>query len=115
MIAQPLFQIYKRVPLPDFLSDTDTGYLLGTKIAVILIHVAFQVGFCTFVLSNYMKTMPKELSEAAVVDGAGVAPAVLRQVILPLTRPALGGAGDARVHLAVQRLLLGSQPAQPGS
>ena len=70
VIFQPLFQIYKRVPLPDFLSDTDTGNLLGTKIAVILIHVAFQVGFCTFVLSNYMKTIPKEISEAAVVDGA---------------------------------------------
>ena len=29
------------------------------KIAVILIHVAFQIGFCTFVLCNYMKTIPK--------------------------------------------------------
>jgi multiple sugar transport system permease protein len=88
VIFQPLFQIYKRVPLPDFLSDTDTGNLLGTKIAVILIHVAFQVGFCTFVLSNYMKTIPKEISEAAVVDGASL-PRQFFQVILPLTRPAL--------------------------
>lgn len=88
VLFQPLFQIYKRVPLPDFLSDTDTGNLLGTKIAVILIHVAFQIGFCTFVLSNYMKTIPKELSEAAVVDGASL-PRQFFQVILPLTRPAL--------------------------
>jgi multiple sugar transport system permease protein len=88
VIFQPLFQIYKRVPLTDFLSDTDTGTLLGTKIAVILIHVAFQMGFCTFVLSNYMKTIPKEISEAAVVDGASV-PRQFFQVILPLTRPAL--------------------------
>jgi multiple sugar transport system permease protein len=88
VIFQPLFQIYKRVPLPDFLSDTDTGNLLGTKIAVILIHVAFQIGFCTFVLSNYMKTIPKEISEAAVVDGASL-PRQYFQVILPLTRPAL--------------------------
>ncbi len=88
VLFQPLFQIYKRVPWPDILSDTNTGNLLGTKIAVILIHIAFQVGFCTFVLANYMKTIPKELGEAAAVDGAGV----LRQffqVILPLTRPAL--------------------------
>jgi len=88
VLFQPLFQIYKRVPLPDILSDTNTGDLLGTKIAVILIHVAFQVGFCTFVLSNYMKTIPKEISEAAVVDGASV-PRQFFQVILPLTRPAL--------------------------
>ena len=88
VIFQPLFQIYKRVPCPDFLSDTDTGTLLGTKLGVILIHVAFQIGFCTFVLSNYMKTIPKELSEAAAVDGACV-PRQYFQVILPLSRPAL--------------------------
>ena len=88
VIFQPLFRIYKWVPLPDVLSDTDTGSLLGTKIAVILIHVAFQTGFCTFVLANYMKTIPKELSEAAAVDGASV-PRQYFQVILPLTRPAL--------------------------
>jgi multiple sugar transport system permease protein len=92
VIFQPLFQIYKRVPLPDLLSDTNTGTLLGTKIGVILIHVAFQTGFCTFVLSNYMKTIPKELSEAAAVDGASV-PRQFFQVILPLTRPALAALG----------------------
>ena len=52
VIFQPLFQFYKRVPWPDILSDTNTGNLLGTKIAVILIHVAFQIGFWTFVLAN---------------------------------------------------------------
>ena len=92
VIFQPLFKIYQWFPLPDLLSDTNTGNLLGTKISVILIHIAFQIGFCTFVLANYMKTIPKELSEAAAVDGAGV----LRQffqVILPLTRPALAALG----------------------
>ncbi len=88
VIFQPLFQIYKRIPLPDILSDTDTGTLLGTKIGVILIHVAFQTGFCTFVLSNYMKTIPKELGEASAVDGASV-PRQFFQVILPLSRPAI--------------------------
>jgi multiple sugar transport system permease protein len=88
VIFQPLFQMYKAMPWPDFLSDTNTGSLLGTKIAVIIIHVAFQTGFCTFVLSNYMKTIPKELGEAAMVDGASV----LRQffqIVMPLCRPAL--------------------------
>jgi multiple sugar transport system permease protein len=88
VLFQPLFRIYEWVPWPDFLSDTDTGSLLGTKISVILIHIAFQLGFCTFVLANYMKTIPKELGEAAAVDGASV-PRQFFQVILPLTRPAL--------------------------
>ncbi len=50
------------------------------------------MGFCTFVLSNYMKPISKDLTEAAVVDGASV----WRQywsVILPLTRPALAALG----------------------
>ncbi len=88
VIFQPLFQMYKAMPWPDFLSDTDTGNLLGTKIAVIIIHVAFQTGFCTFVLSNYMKTIPKELGEAALVDGASVV-RQFWQIVMPLCRPAL--------------------------
>jgi multiple sugar transport system permease protein len=88
VIFQPLFQMFKAMPWPDFLSDTNTGDLLGTKIAVIIIHVAFQTGFCTFVLSNYMKTIPKELGEAALVDGAGVVRQFF-QIVMPLCRPAL--------------------------
>jgi len=88
VIFQPLFQMFKATPWPDFLSDTNTGNLLGTKIAVIIIHVAFQTGFCTFVLANYMKTIPKELGEAAMVDGASVIRQYF-QIVLPLCRPAL--------------------------
>ena len=88
VIFQPLFQMFKATPWPDFLSDTNTGNLLGTKIAVIIIHGAFQTGFCTFVLSNYMKTIPKELGEAALVDGASVVRQFF-QIIMPLCRPAL--------------------------
>ena len=88
VIFQPLFQMFKAMPWPDVLSDTDKGSLLGTKIAVIIVHVAFQTGFCTFVLSNYMKTIPKELTEAALVDGASV-PRIFFQVVMPLCRPAL--------------------------
>lgn len=86
VLAQPLFQMYKRIALPRFMSDT--GYMLGSTVGIVTIHVAFQTGFCTFVLSNYMKTLPRELTEAAMIDGAGV----LRQfwqVTLPLCRPAV--------------------------
>lgn len=86
IIIQPLFQMYNRVPLPDFLSNS--GRLNGSTWGLILIHVAFQSGFCTFVLSNYMKLLPKELNEAAVVDGASVW-VTYRHIIMPLTRPAL--------------------------
>jgi len=86
ILAAPLFQMYKHFPLP--LSISDSGSLLNTYYGVIIANVAFQVGFCTFVLSNYMKALPAELGEAARVDGAGVFRQYW-QIIMPLTRPAL--------------------------
>jgi multiple sugar transport system permease protein len=86
IIIQPLFQFYNRVPLPEFMSNS--GKLNGSVWGLILIHVAFQSGFCTFVLSNYMKLLPKSLNEAARMDGAGVWKQYW-QIILPLTLPAI--------------------------
>ena len=57
-------------------------------IGIILIHVVFQTGFATFVLSNYMKTITREITESALVDGANVL-RIWWSVILPLCRPAL--------------------------
>jgi len=86
VIITPLYEMYLRIPLPNWLSDTGLAY--DSFIGLIAINVAFQTGFCTFVLSNYMKTIPSSLGEAARVDGASV----FRQfwgIILPLCRPAL--------------------------
>jgi multiple sugar transport system permease protein len=86
IIIQPLFQFYNRVELPSFLSNS--GKLNGSTWGIILIHVAFQSGFCTFVLSNYMKLLPQSLTDAARVDGASVWKQYW-QIILPLTLPAI--------------------------
>jgi multiple sugar transport system permease protein len=67
---------------------SDNGLLYDQYIGIILIHIVFQTGFVTFVLSNYMRTLSKELMEAALVDGASVW-MIYRKVILPLCRPAL--------------------------
>ncbi|QUQ69338.1 carbohydrate ABC transporter permease [Kutzneria sp. CA-103260] len=86
VIITPLFRMYLLIPLPDWLSG-GSGLMYNSFLGVILIHVAFQSGFCTFVLSNYMKTIPHELTEAALVDGASVF-RQFWQIILPLCRPA---------------------------
>ncbi|NOY56320.1 MAG: carbohydrate ABC transporter permease [Actinobacteria bacterium] len=86
VIITPLYRLYLALPLPSFLSDTGVWY--DSFFGIIAIHVAFQVGFCVFVLSNYMKTIPMELGEAAVMDGASVW-RQYRSVILPLSRPPL--------------------------
>jgi len=82
----PVFRMFREIPLPYFMSDS--GSMLNSFWALILVNTAFQLGFCTFVLSNYMKTIPKELGEAALVDGAGVVRQFF-QVVMPLCRPAL--------------------------
>lgn len=86
VIIVPLYRLYLLLPIPPPLSDN--GLLYDQYFGIILIHVAFQVGFCVFVLSNYMKTISRELTEAALADGAGVA-RIYWSVILPLCRPAL--------------------------
>ena len=94
VIITPLYRLYLALPLPEWLSDT--GLFFDSFVGIIAIHVAFQMGFCTFVLSNYMKTIPRELGEAALVDGASV----LRNywnVILPLCRPALAALATLEV------------------
>ena len=82
----PIFRLYREIPLPEFMSDS--GQMLNSFWGLILINVAFQLGFCTFVLSNYMKTLPFELYESAQVDGASVFRQYW-QLTMPLCRPAL--------------------------
>ncbi|MGB3829494.1 MAG: carbohydrate ABC transporter permease [Ornithinimicrobium sp.] len=72
----PLFRFFREVEL------------LDTYLSVILVHVAFQTGFCTFVLSNFMKALPQSLTEASLVDGASVWRQYW-QIVLPLCRPPL--------------------------
>lgn len=66
----PVYRMFMWIPIPESLSAS--GSLLDTHLGVIIVNTAFQTGFCTFVLSNYMKAIPKEIYEAADVDGASV-------------------------------------------
>jgi multiple sugar transport system permease protein len=86
VIIVPLYRLYLALPLPRLLSDN--GLFYDQYFGIAVIHVVFQTGFCVFVLSNYMKTISHELTEAALVDGASVL-RVWWSIILPLCRPAL--------------------------
>ena len=86
VLLAPLFKIYTNVHVPTFLSSS--GELYDSTFGLILINVAFQTGFCVFVLSNFMRTIPDELTEAALVDGASVWTRYWR-ITMPLCRPAL--------------------------
>lgn len=67
---------------------TRTIGLYDSTIGLILVYTAGGVPFNTFFLRGYMETIPRELEEAAIVDGAGMW-TVYWRVILPLSKPAL--------------------------
>jgi len=62
--------------------------IYDTLLALIVVQVAFGVGFYTFVLHGFMRNIPSEILEAAVVDGAGDL-RIYARIIMPLCRPAL--------------------------
>ena len=86
VIITPLYRLYLQIHLPHLLSNS--GLLYNSLTGLVVINVSFQLGFCVFVLSNFMKTIPVEIDEAALVDGASLWARYWR-LTLPLCRPAL--------------------------
>jgi multiple sugar transport system permease protein len=56
--------------------------------SLVPVYSTFLVPFCTWLLVGYLKSIPREMEEAAMVDGAS-RPRILFQVILPLSIPGL--------------------------
>jgi multiple sugar transport system permease protein len=82
-IITPLYWLFTQLELP-----IPGGVLYNSYLGLIVINVSFQLGFCVFVLSNYMRSIPEEIYEAARVDGADLWTQWWR-LTLPLCRPAL--------------------------
>ena len=66
--------------------------LFDSPIALILVYPTFLVPFCTWLLIGYFKSIPYELEECALVDGA-TRLQILRRITLPLAVPGLISAG----------------------
>jgi multiple sugar transport system permease protein len=69
----------------------DLSLRLGTYDTVtglVLFHIAFQTGFCTFFMRNFIRDLPHELIDAARVEGASEFQ-IFWKVVLPLVRPAI--------------------------
>lgn len=63
--------------------------LLNTLTGLILIYVGGQIPFNAWLVKGYLDTIPRELDEAARIDGAGHL-TVFAKIILPLAKPILG-------------------------
>ena len=87
-IYYPIFKMY--IFVGGALGDKTIFY--DNYIGVILVHIAVQTGFATFVLHSHLESIPKELSEAAQVDGASI----LRHyfsIILPMLKAPIAALG----------------------
>ncbi|MCL6441906.1 MAG: carbohydrate ABC transporter permease [Alicyclobacillus sp.] len=80
MIAVPLFILMKHL------------YLLNNLLSVILIYSSSGLSFSVFLLVNFIRSIPKDLEEAAFLDGATHFQTYWH-VILPLIRPSLSATG----------------------
>ena len=94
-LAKPLYMMFvaglmlpfQMLLLPVFKLSDDLG-IYNTYWSLILIHTAFQLGFCSFVLRNFMRTVPPSLFESAVIDGA-TEWVIFRRIAFPLMLPGL--------------------------
>lgn len=78
------FQILM-IPVRDLTIDMG---MYDTATGLILFHIAFQSGFCTLFMRNFIVALPDELIEAARVEGVSEWK-IFWYVVLPLVRPAL--------------------------
>ncbi len=80
MIIIPFYILVKRLGL------------VNTHLALVLSYTTFCLPFCLWLLRSFFQSIPLELEEAALVDGAGLGRAVW-YVVLPLALPGIIAAG----------------------
>ncbi len=60
----------------------------STWIGLVLVYATIAIPFCVWMLKGYFDTIPKELEESALIDGASAAQVFVR-IVLPLAKPAI--------------------------
>jgi arabinogalactan oligomer / maltooligosaccharide transport system permease protein len=66
----------------------DTVHLLNSMVGLVLVYSTTAIPFCVWTLKGYFDTLPRELEEAARIDGASPW-MIFRRIILPLARPGI--------------------------
>ena len=82
---------FQMLLIPVYRFSDATG-LINTYPGIILFHIAFQLGFCTFLLRNFMKQIPYSLIEAPRIDGASDF-YIYRKIVLPLSVSSMAALG----------------------
>lgn len=94
-VGLAIYLAYLVPPSIQFIPLATMVYQLGlfdTPFALILTYPTFLIPFCTWLLIGYFKSIPYELEECALIDGA-TRLQILRRITLPLAVPGLISAG----------------------
>jgi len=62
--------------------------LIDSLFGLVCVYVAIRIPFAVFIFTNFMRSLPRELEEAARIDGAGEV-RILFSIILPVVAPAV--------------------------
>jgi ABC-type glycerol-3-phosphate transport system permease component len=76
LLLVPLYQVFAQLQL------------INTRTALVMVNVAFTAPFCTWLLRGFFFAIPKDIDEAAAIDGAGQLRTMF-QIVLPLLAPGL--------------------------
>ncbi len=94
------------IPLSDVIGNLPFIHknLLNSPWALVVAYPTFLVPFCTWLLSGYFRTIPKDLEEQAMIDGATRVQAMTK-IVLPLALPGLLSAGMFAFTLSANEFL----------
>ncbi len=94
------------IPLSDVIGRLPILHwnLLNSPWALVVAYPTFQVPFCTWLLTGYFRSIPKEMEEAAMIDGASRIHAMVR-VVFPLALPGILSAGMFAFTLSANEFL----------
>jgi multiple sugar transport system permease protein len=97
------------VPLTPIVSGLG---LMDTRWALAVLYPTFTIPFCTWLMMGFFRAVPRELEEAAWIDGCGVAGGLLR-VVVPLALPGILTTAVFALTLSMQEYLYALAFASP--
>lgn len=104
----PLFLIFVNI------GNTTGIVLYGSRLGLIITYLTFSLPFAIWMLAGYIDSIPKELDEAAMVDGTGPLGALVR-VVIPAAMPGIVAVGIYSFMTAWGEVLFASVMTDSGT
>jgi len=114
-VGTTLFMSYLVPPIVLFLPLAPLVAMLGlldSRWALVLVYPTITIPFCTWLMLGFFRTIPREIEEAAWVDGCGMGTAFAR-VVLPLSLPGIATIAILAFTLSMQEYLYAVVFASP--